>query len=99
MTQTKPNAQTEQVANPFRPGNGVVPQSLAGPDALLEFLADRPLHENWALTGPRGTGKTVLLGEFAARAERSGWITLERELCDRPRYDAWRARPSSESSR
>jgi hypothetical protein len=46
-----------------------------------------PLHANWALTGLRGTGKTVLLGEFAARAERSGWLTLQRELGDRHRDD------------
>jgi len=37
------------------------------------------------LTGIRGTGKTVLLGEFAGRGERSGWVCLERELGDRHR--------------
>ena len=95
MTQAEPKARTQQLANPFRPGNGVVPPYLAGRDALLdafgEFLADRPLHANWALTGLRGTGKTVLLGEFAARAERAGWLTLQRELGDRHRNDAWLA--------
>jgi len=95
MTQAEPNARTEQFANPFRPGNGVAPPYLAGRDALLnafdEFLTDRPLHANLALTGLRGTGKTVLLGEFAARAERSGWVTLQRELGDRHRDDAWLA--------
>jgi hypothetical protein len=95
MTQAQPTARTKQLANPFRPGNGVVPPYLAGRDALLnafdEFLADRPLHANWALTGLRGTGKTVLLGEFAARAERAGWVTLQRELGDRHRDDAWLA--------
>jgi hypothetical protein len=45
------------------------------------------LHANWALTGLRGTGKTVLLGEFATRAERAGWLTLQRELGDRHRDD------------
>ena len=95
MTQAEPKARTEQLANPFRPGNGVIPPYLAGRDAPLdafeEFLADRPLHANWALTGLRGTGKTVLLGEFAARAERAGWVTLQRELGDRHRDDAWLA--------
>lgn len=38
--------------------------------------------------GLRGTGKTVLLGEFATRAERAGWVTLQRELGDRHRNDA-----------
>ena len=91
MTQAEPNARTEQLANPFRPGNGVVPPYLAGRDALLnafdEFLAERPLHANWALTGLRGTGKTVLLGEFAARAEHAGWLTLQREIGERHRDD------------
>ncbi len=91
MTQPQPKSRTEQFANPFRPGNGVVPPYLAGRDALLtafdEFLAERPLHANWALTGLRGTGKTVLLGEFAARAEHAGWLTLQRELGERHRDD------------
>jgi len=91
MTRAEPNARTEQPANPFRPGNGVAPPYLAGRDALLiafdEFLAERPLHANWALTGLRGTGKTVLLGEFAARAEHAGWLTLQRELGERHRDD------------
>ena len=35
--------------------------------ALEDWLLESPpLHANWALTGLRGTGKTVLLGEFAA---------------------------------
>jgi len=91
MTQAEPNARTEQFANPFRPGNGVAPPYLAGRDALLnafdEYLAERPLHANWALTGLRGTGKTVLLGEFAARAEHAGWVTLQREIGERHRDD------------
>jgi hypothetical protein len=37
------------------------------------------------LTGIRGTGKTVLLGEFASRGEGAGWVCLERELGDRHR--------------
>ena len=88
MTQAK----TQSIANPFRPGNGVPPPYLAGRDSVLrafdEFLDERPLHANWAITGLRGTGKTVLLGEFASRAERAGWLTLHRELGDRHRDDA-----------
>ena len=90
MTQAEPNARTEQFANPFRPGNGVAPPYLAGRDGLLaefqRFLdEDHPPHANWTLTGLRGTGKTVLLGEFATRGERAGWLCLERELGDRHR--------------
>ena len=90
MTQAEPRARTEQLANPFRPGNGVAPPYLAGRDALLaefeRFLGEaHPPHANWALTGIRGTGKTVLLGEFATRGERGRWLCLERELGDRHR--------------
>lgn len=91
MTHLDPKLRTEQLANPFRPGNGVAPPYLAGRDHLLvefeAYLADRPLHLNWALTGLHGTGKTVLLAEFAARAERVGWITLQREIGERHRDD------------
>lgn len=84
--------QPNPLANPFRPGNGVPPPYLAGRDQLLAAFEDwlieqPPLHANWALTGLRGTGKTVLLGEFATRAERAGWLTLHRELGDRHRDD------------
>lgn len=91
----QPTPSYERLANPFRPGNGVAPPYLAGRDSLLgafvSFLEENPLHPNWTLTGLRGTGKTVLLAEFAARAERAGWVTLQRELGDRHRDDAWLA--------
>lgn len=85
--------QPNPLPNPFRPGNGVPPPYLAGRDAVLNAFEDwlvetPPLHANWSLTGLRGTGKTVLLGEFATRAERAGWLTLHRELGDRHRDDA-----------
>jgi hypothetical protein len=84
--------QPNPLPNPFRPGNGVPPPYLAGRDGGLDAFEDwlvetPPLHANWTLTGLRGTGKTVLLGEFAARAERAGWLTLHRELGDRHRDD------------
>ena len=84
--------QPNPLANPFRPGNGVPPPYLAGRERVLAafddwLLEEPPLHANWALTGLRGTGKTVLLGEFATRAERAGWLTLQRELGDRHRDD------------
>ena len=83
----------EQSANPFRPGNGVLPAYLAGRERPLAefdaFVADpHPLHANWTVTGLRGTGKTVLVETAAARAEAAGWLTLERELGERHRDDA-----------
>jgi hypothetical protein len=92
MADVAPTKPTEQLENPFRPGNGVQPPYLAGRDRLLSefeaFASDLPLHPNWTLTGLRGTGKTVLLAEFAARAEQAGWVTLHREVGERHRDDA-----------
>lgn len=92
MTDVAPTNRTEQLANPFRPGNGVAPPYLAGRDRLLSefeaFASERPIHPNWTLTGLRGTGKTVLLSEFATHAERAGWVTLHREVGERHRDDA-----------
>jgi hypothetical protein len=91
MADVAPTKPTEQLANPFRPGNGVRPPFLAGRDGLLAefdaFVAEQPLHPNWTLTGLRGTGKTVLLADFAARAEQAGWVTLHREVGERHRDD------------
>ena len=90
MADVVPITPTESLANPFRPGNCVPRPTLAGRDGMLEeferFLGEtHPVHVNWTLTEIRGTGKTVLLGEFAERAERAGWLCIERELGDRHR--------------
>lgn len=64
--------------NPFRPGVGTRPLHLAGRDlsmrrfeSTLRAAPEQPA--NMRLTGLRGVGKTVLLGEFQAIAERNGW--------------------------
>jgi hypothetical protein len=75
--------------NPFRPGFNQMPAVLAGRDEILaaarEALAvaaldsrtPRPL----VLTGVRGVGKTVVLGEIAAvAADEYGWLTVPAEV-------------------
>ena len=52
MTDLDSTIRTEQLANPFRPGNGVAPPYLAGRDDLLgefeRYLGEtHPLHANW----------------------------------------------------
>ncbi len=66
--------------NPFRPGAGATPPLLAGRERELA-VADRKLGElasgrapprGLLLYGPRGHGKTVLLGEIARRSHAQG---------------------------
>jgi DNA-binding transcriptional ArsR family regulator len=71
--------------NPFRPGVGTRPLYLAGRDqpmrrftSMLRAAPEQPA--NMRLTGLRGVGKTVLLGEFQAIAEQEGWAAAILEL-------------------
>jgi DNA-binding MarR family transcriptional regulator len=71
--------------NPFRPGVGTRPLHLAGRDlsmrrfeSTLRAAPEQPA--NMRVTGLRGVGKTVLLGEFQAIAERNGWASAVLEF-------------------
>lgn len=78
--------------NPFRPGAGKRPPTLAGRQRELDEYdvmcercerfgeGSRP----WVLQGLRGVGKTALLTEFLSRAERRGWITCQVEAGSEP---------------
>ncbi|HET8596035.1 MAG TPA: AAA family ATPase, partial [Intrasporangium sp.] len=81
-----------RVPNPYRPGFNVPPPTFVGRDGVLASVREaldvaaldgrtpRPL----ILTGTRGVGKTVALGEASALAqERLGWPTVHVEV--RPR--------------
>jgi DNA-binding transcriptional ArsR family regulator len=64
--------------NPFRPGVGTKPLFLAGRDqslrrfgSVIRAAPEQPA--NVRLTGLRGVGKTVLLGEFHEVALKSNW--------------------------
>lgn len=68
--------------NPFRPSFGAVPIALAGRsfalDAFEHALEDHPGSEQRStlISGPRGTGKTVLLTEMEMIAQDRGWEVL-----------------------
>ena len=71
--------------NPYRPGVGVRPLYLAGREAPLRRFAAmlRAAPEQQAsmrVTGLRGVGKSVLLEEFADRAQELDWEPALLEL-------------------
>jgi hypothetical protein len=69
-------------SNPFTPVFGNEPPILAGRAQLIENvmkgLENGPGDPNriTIFTGPRGSGKTVLLTAIAAQAEAQGWISV-----------------------
>ena len=73
--------------NPFTPNAGARPPLLAGRDdeldafdLLLARLARGRTQQSLIITGLRGVGKTVLLGEFRALTDDRGWIAVEAEI-------------------
>ncbi|MFC7618345.1 AAA family ATPase [Actinokineospora soli] len=70
----------DPIRNPFAPGAGQRPPELAGRekelsafDVVLERVARGRPERSLVLTGLRGVGKTVLLGELRSKAVRRGW--------------------------
>ncbi len=73
--------------NPYTPNAGARPPALVGRgelledfDILLERLQAGRAERSMIITGLRGVGKTVLLGEFGRIAEAKGWATVEAEI-------------------
>jgi AAA ATPase domain len=78
--------------NPYRPGVGTKPLYLAGREQPIRRFravvrAAPELPANIRLTGLRGVGKTVLLGEFGDHARELGWATTYIELLPRQNTD------------
>ncbi|MFH5208108.1 AAA family ATPase [Antrihabitans sp. NCIMB 15449] len=78
----------DPVHNPFKPGAGLRPPILAGRDSLFgDFdIVRRRITElgegdrSWVLTGLRGVGKTVFIGELERIALNEGWIVAKMEV-------------------
>jgi hypothetical protein len=73
--------------NPYTPNAGARPPVLAGRgdelanfDLLLDRLEAGYTEQSMIITGLRGAGKTVLLGEFRSRAETADWAVVELEV-------------------
>jgi len=70
----------DPIRNPFAPGAGQRPPELAGRErelkvfeVVLERVARGRPERSLVLTGLRGVGKTVLLGELRSMAVKRGW--------------------------
>ena len=70
--------------NPYTPGAGRKPPTLAGRDrdlenfqALIERLGAGGYERSLVYSGLRGVGKTVLLMEFDVLASEAGWATTD----------------------
>ncbi|MHB8184598.1 MAG: ATP-binding protein [Dermatophilaceae bacterium] len=77
----------DAVTNPYTPNAGTEPQRVVGRDdqlhsfdLLLQRLARGKTEQSMIITGLRGVGKTVLLGQFRTKALRSSWIVVELEV-------------------
>nr|VDG63996.1 Predicted ATPase (AAA+ superfamily) [Streptococcus thermophilus] len=76
----------DPIDNPYTPNAGARPPLMAGRgdllsnfDVLLARLSKGRAEQSMIITGLRGVGKTVLLGEFRRKAEKAGWVTIEIE--------------------
>lgn len=83
----------KDLINPFKPSAGAEPPVLVGRDRVLEDFSNG-LAEGVGspgrlirITGPRGSGKTVLLTELGDIARERGWDVIDETaragLCDR----------------
>lgn len=75
------------LTNPYTPNAGAEPQAVVGRDDLLESfdlllarIARGRTEQSMIITGLRGVGKTVLLGQFRGKALEHNWVVLELEV-------------------
>jgi hypothetical protein len=76
----------DPLENPYAPGAGTLPPALVGREReverfsyLLGRLSRGRSEKSLIVHGLRGVGKTVLLTQFASRAESAGWKALRHE--------------------
>ena len=77
----------DPLLNPYTPNAGAPPPLLVGRDdqlstfdLLLARLSNGRTEQSMIITGLRGVGKTVLLGEFRKRALAANWGVVEIEV-------------------
>lgn len=74
-------------ANPYTPNAGAEPEAVVGRDdqlasfdLLLARIARGRTEQSMIITGLRGVGKTVLLGQFRSKALGQDWVVVELEV-------------------
>lgn len=77
----------DPVTNPYTPNAGAKPDVIVGRDdqlqsfdILLRRLRRGRTEQSMIITGLRGVGKTVLLGQFRDKAEAAEWVVVEHEV-------------------
>jgi AAA ATPase domain len=77
----------DRARNPYTPNAGAPPRFLAGRRAevedfrvLLKRLLGGYTEQSLVVTGLRGVGKTVLLGEYQKIASEEGWVSADAEV-------------------
>jgi AAA ATPase domain len=77
----------DRARNPYTPNAGAPPRYLAGRATevddfriLLQRLANGYTEQSVVVTGLRGVGKTVLLGEYRRIAAEEGWVPIDAEV-------------------
>lgn len=81
------SASFKALTNPYTPNAGAEPQAVVGRDDQLESFdlllarieAGRT-EQSMIITGLRGVGKTVLLGQFRTKALSREWVVVELEV-------------------
>lgn len=75
------------LTNPYTPNAGAEPLAVVGRDELLEAfdlllarLDTGRTEQSMIVTGLRGVGKTVLLGQFRTKALERDWVVVEVEV-------------------
>lgn len=77
----------QALTNPYTPNAGAEPQAVVGRDdqldsfdLLLARIERRRTEQSMIVTGLRGVGKTVLLGQFRVKALGRDWVVIELEV-------------------
>jgi len=75
------------LTNPYTPNAGAEPQAVVGRDDQLEWfdlllarIERGRTEQSMIITGFRGVGKTVLLGQFRTKALEHDWVVVELEV-------------------